>query len=176
MRLIISKTCCLTGHRPNKLPWGYNEDKESCKNFKNKVTKILEKLIHKGIRTFLTGMAEGFDMIATEILIALKTQYPHIKINAIIPCFNQEKLWTQKQQERYKLLLSKCDNKKIISKIYTNKCMQQRNQYMVDNSSIILACYNNTSKGGTKNTLDYANKLQLKIIVIKPKQFIKKNS
>lgn len=24
------KTCCFSGHRPNKLPWGYNEISDDC--------------------------------------------------------------------------------------------------------------------------------------------------
>ena len=28
-----SQTGCITGYRPNKLPWGYDEEKESCKDF-----------------------------------------------------------------------------------------------------------------------------------------------
>ena len=34
------KTACLTGHRPKSLPWGYDENKESCKAFKKDLSTI----------------------------------------------------------------------------------------------------------------------------------------
>lgn len=79
---------CLSGHRPKSLPWGYNENMYCCKVFKEDLEKIFINAIEYGIHTFLTGMAEGFDMIATEILIKLKEKYKHIRIIAVIPCKN----------------------------------------------------------------------------------------
>ena len=35
-----SVTACLTGHRPNKLPWGYNETKDSCITFKKELRNL----------------------------------------------------------------------------------------------------------------------------------------
>ena len=79
-----SQTGCITGYRPNKLPWGYNEEKESCIKFKEYLKVILEKAIIYGLKNFLTGMAEGFDMIATEILIELRKKYSI----CIIACYS----------------------------------------------------------------------------------------
>ena len=66
---------CLTGHRPSKLPWGYNENSLECLKFKDIVRRKLKEFVEEGKITFLTGMAEGFDMIATEILIEMKKSY-----------------------------------------------------------------------------------------------------
>ena len=170
MELNLQLTCSLTGHRPCKLPWGYDENCESFKIFKEKIKIILNQLIDNGIINFLTGMAEGFDMIATEVLINLRNSYPHIKIIAILPCLHQEKLWNKKQQERYKKIISLCDNKIVISQVYTNNCMQKRNAYMVRHSSILFACYDSISNGGTKNTINYAKKQNRKLIFINPNE------
>ena len=159
-------TVCLTGHRPNKLPWKYNEKQSCCIEFKNRLNNILEKAIRYGVKTFLTGMAEGFDMIATEILIELKKRYT-FKIIAVIPCIGQEKYWSEQQQVRYHTLLKKCDNKIILNKNYTPSCMNERNLFMIKHSDIVIACFNGHD-GGTKNTILLAQKQGLKIKIISP--------
>ena len=165
--MILNKeqTCCLSGHRPSKLPWGYNEDLVCCKRFKADLKQLLLKVINGGIKRFFTGMAEGFDMIATEILLELRADNS-IEIVAVLPCMRQEKLWSVSQQKRYHNILEKCDGSILISKEYTYTCMNERNRYMVDNSSIVVAGYDNLSSGGTRNTITMANKQDLRVVVI----------
>ena len=76
------KTACLTGHRPKSLPWGYDENKESCKAFKQAFSTIFTGAIEYGLKCFLVGMAEGFDMIGCETLLELRNKYKDIQIVA----------------------------------------------------------------------------------------------
>ena len=163
-----SKCCCLSGHRPSKLPWGYNENNLECLKFKDIVRRKLKEFVEDGITTFLTGMAEGFDMIATEILIEMKKSYKDIQVIAVIPCFNQEKLWSDNQQKRYRYILEECDKTIVISESYSRTCMQERNEYMVNHSSVVFACYDNISSGGTKNTIEYAKLKNREIVLLNP--------
>ena len=170
LHLSILKTACLTGHRPSKLPWGYDETKESCIRFKENLKNTLAQAINYGIKNFLTGMAEGFDMIATEILIELRKQYKEISIIAIIPCKNQEKYWSPIQKERYHKILKCCDDYVILSDIYTPTCMIERNKYMVDKSSIVIACYNG-QPSGTGKTINYALTSHCDVKIINPTHY-----
>lgn len=165
-----SLTVCLTGHRPGKLPWHYDETKENCNKFKNDLRLVLEDAIKYGFKNFFTGMAEGFDMIATEILLELKNTFKDIKIIAIIPCLGQEKSWKQSQQDKYNKILNHCDDKIILSKIYTKKCMNDRNKFMVNHSSIVIACYNGLPSG-TANTIRFAKEKGNKIKIINPNDY-----
>ena len=45
--------------------------------------------------------------------------------------------------------------------------MQQRNKYMIDNSSVLIALFNGKA-GGTKQTVDYAKQQGLEILTIEP--------
>lgn len=166
----ISSTVCLTGHRPKLLPWGYDENKESCLNFKAEVKKVFKEVIECGLSTFLTGMAEGFDMIGAEILFELRKTYKHIKVIAVVPCLGQESRWSMKQQKRYKKILSECDDKIILSDKYTPTCMNIRNKYMVESSSVCIACYNG-KPSGTGNTVRFAKQNGNKVIIINPEEF-----
>ena len=87
-------TICFTGHRPKGLPWGYNEQNVSCKNFKNEMYNLLES-INNGYNYFIYGMALGIDIICAEIVLELKRKYSNIYLECAIPCINQEKLWSK---------------------------------------------------------------------------------
>ncbi len=164
-----STTACLTGHRPKLLPWGYDESKENCIRFKLEVKKIFEGAIKFGIKTFLTGMAEGFDMLATEILLELRKTH-NIKIVAIVPCLNQEIKWKQSQQERYRTILHFCNKVLVLQKEYTTDCMNKRNKFMVENCCVCIACYNG-KPSGTGNTIKFAKERGNRIRIINPENF-----
>ncbi|MBQ7977833.1 MAG: DUF1273 family protein [Clostridia bacterium] len=168
--MIKQNTCCFTGHRPNNLPWGHNELNRNCKIFKKKLYNLVKQLISEGYIYFLTGMAEGFDLIAAETILKLKRKYKLILI-AVIPCLNQTDFWNIKQQNRYKKILKKCDDKIIISPQYTKQCMFERNQFLINHSSTVISCYNGISSG-TGYTIKLAKIQQLKIININPKNNI----
>ncbi len=114
-------------------------------------------------------MAEGFDMIATEILIKLRKTY-NIKIIAIVPCLGQELKWKPCQQERYKKLLSCCDEVIVLSNHYYIGCMNDRNKFMVDNSCVCIACWNGCPSG-TGNTVKFAKQKGNKVRIINPNNF-----
>lgn len=163
-------TCCLTGHRPKSLPWGYNENSPKCRKFKKEVKKVLEGAIKYGLTSFLNGMAEGFDMISAEIILELKKTYKNVKLIAVIPCLNQEIKWKPNQQKRYNAILKQCDEKIVLFKIYTPNCMNNRNKFMVENSGVAIACFNG-KPSGTGNTIRLAKEKNLKIKIIELEKY-----
>ncbi len=161
----IKKTCCFTGHRPQKLAWGFNEKDPRCLNM-IKETKIqIENAIVKGYNTFLCGLALGFDMICAEIILELKKKYTNVKLIGAVPCKNQSSVWNKKDVIRYNNILAKLDAVRCKYEVYTQGCMQERNNYMIENSSLLIALFNG-KKGGTYNTLEYAKKRGLEIVII----------
>ncbi|MBQ8522352.1 MAG: DUF1273 family protein [Clostridia bacterium] len=157
-------TISFTGHRPKGLPWGYNENLQGCVKFKQYIKELLVKKINEGYSRFIVGMALGIDMIVAEILIELKGNYD-INIECAIPCLYQEIKWSISQQKRYKYILSKCDKITYVSKEYTLGCMQKRNEYMVNNSDLLIAVWNGTPSG-TLNTINYARSKNKDTIII----------
>ena len=160
-------SCCFTGHRPQNCPWGFNEKDYRCKKVKKEVKKIIIELVIKGYTNFYVGMALGFDTYCAEILIKLKRKYKQIKIIGAIPCEDQDFKWSYKDKIRYKKLISKLDKIRCIYKTFNKNCFLERNYYMVNNSSICVALFNG-KPGGTQNTINYAKKQGLEIIIIKP--------
>lgn len=162
-------TCCFTGHRPQKLPWGYDEEWEDCIRLKLKLACEIEAMRKKGVTTFISGMAIGVDMWAAEIVLDLKRAYPldTIKLMAAIPFEGQANKWSGEYRERYFDILAKADGEITFHEHYTKGCMHERNRFMVDNSAYMIAVFNG-EKGGTANTLKYAESKGLNIIIINP--------
>lgn len=158
-------TCCFTGHRPMKLPWGMRESDERCIAAKQWIAEQLEDLYSHGYRHFICGMAIGCDTYFAEAVLALRERYPDVSLEAAIPCADQSNRWNKRQKETYADLLSRCNSTKIFQEYYTTGCMQQRNTYMVNRSSALLACYDGCP-GGTMSTLLYAKKEGLEIRVL----------
>lgn len=114
-----STTVCFTGHRSQKLPWKFDEQDERCKVMKLALRAEIHKAIQRGYKTFLCGMALGFDMICAETVLEIKKQYNNIKIIGALPCRTQDIKWSLKDRQRYASLLKQLDGIRCIYDEYT---------------------------------------------------------
>lgn len=167
---------CGTGHRTDKFKWfnkykSYieNECAPECVLIKSMLEQEVRNLISNGYDYFISGMALGFDTWLAECIIKLKNEFPHIKLEAAIPCYNQESVWPDKNdRDRYHNILKCCDKITYVSKDnYKPYYLIKRNEYMIDNSDIVIACYNGT-EGGTRRAYLYAMNNGIEIINIDP--------
>ena len=132
---------------------------------KEELRSRLEGIYQAGYRHFICGMAIGCDMLFAEEVLALRARYPDVHLEAAIPCGTQPDRWAVAQRQRYNLLLNQCDQVSVLQIGYTADCMQRRNRYMVDRASLLLACYDGRP-GGTMNTILYAQRQGLKVLLI----------
>ena len=160
-------TCCFSGYRPEKLPWGTNEDDALCLALKEKLTDTLRRVYFSDIRHFICGMARGCDTYFCEAAIRLREDYPCVTIEAAIPCEGQSDGWRDEDRERYDRLVVQCDYRTYVSLEYTKDCMKRRNRYMVKNSSVLIAVFDGKI-GGTMYTRNYAARRGIQIIEITP--------
>lgn len=159
--------CCFTGHRPNKLPWGYSEKGIRFFLFRRKLKKTILNAINDGYDYFISGMAIGIDMLCAKIVLELKKKHFSIKLECAIPCLNQTAKWNDESKVRYSNILKQADKIIYVSNInYYSGCMSKRNKYMIDSSDMLIAVYNG-SEGGTKQTIEMAKKANLKIVLVK---------
>ena len=158
-------TCCFTGHRPAKLPWGTNENDPRCLALKEELASRLDGIYEAGYRHFLCGMAEGCDMYFAEAVLALRDRHGDVSLEAAIPCGTQPDKWEFQQRQRYNRLLDSCDKVNVLQINYTPDCMLRRNRYMVDRSSLLLACYDGRP-GGTMSTILYAQRQNCTVVMI----------
>lgn len=160
--------CCFTGHRPQSLPFRSNESDERYIDLKHRLKENITKMITENdVTHFISGMAIGVDMYAAEIVLELKETYPHITLEAVIPCENQSEKWNKQLRNRYMVILEKCDVHTVLQKEYTADCMHKRNRYMVDKSAYVIAVWNG-KPSGTGKTVKYAEKCECEIIRVEP--------
>ena len=159
---------CFTGLRPQSLEWKFNEECDMCVEYKNKLKETIECLISYGFYNFISGMALGVDMYATEIVLTLRKKYKNIKLTCYVPCLNQDVKWAGEYKKKYKEFLQKADNVVYVSeKNYFQGCYQIRNKKMVDNADLVVAGFSKNNQGkGTKSTVDYARKMKKPVLVV----------
>jgi uncharacterized phage-like protein YoqJ len=161
MSLIIS----CTGHRPEKLPnkeTGYILPNPTY----NKICQETEKLlIELKPDKVMSGMALGYDQYFANIAIKL-----NIPLIAIIPHEGQERIWLKASQILYNKLRSQASEEIIVSSGgYSAYKMQIRNQYLVNNCDLLIACFDGDPKGRTYNCVKYAESIKKEVIIIDPK-------
>ena len=136
-------TCCVTGHRAipaEKVPLVRRQLKEAVLG-----------AISQGHTHFISGFAQGIDLMFAEIVADLKTTYP-ITLEAAIPCPGRMKT----PDETFQRLIGCCDVVKILSDHYFKGCYIRRNRYMVDQSALVIAVWDGRETGGTAATVRYA--------------------
>lgn len=155
------KTVCFTGHR---------QMEEPISEVERKLTGTVENLIRKGYLHFGAGGARGFDALASEVVLELKTRYPQIHLILVLPYdeqYSHEKGWTWAEIEQYHRLKRQASKVVILAASYTSGVYYRRNRHLVDNSSICVA-YMTRANSGTSYTVNYAKAKGLKVVNIAP--------
>ena len=162
-----SRTCCFTGHRPEKLPWGLNENDPRCLAVKRSLVRELDGLYRRGFRHFISGMAMGCDLYFAEAVLVLRARCPEVTVEGAVPCPTQAQKWPEDLRRRWRDILDACDLETVVQQHYDRFCMFRRDRYMVDRSSAVLAVFDGTP-GGTQYTLNYAMNKKREILLLDP--------
>ena len=152
------RRCCFTGHRPEKLGCGEAEAVE-------RLSIAIQNAYDSGYRTFITGMARGVDIWAAEIVLSMRETQPDVHLICALPHPDFEMRWSAEWQRRYRDVLAAADLVKTVCPAFSMGVYQKRNEWMVDHSSRVIAFYNGAS-GGTANTIEYAKKQGVDIVII----------
>ena len=159
MRYSPDTCACFTGHR------AMTEDE--LKRASENTERHIEELYAKGVVNYYVGGAIGFDLAAAVTLLNMRGRYPLLTLNIAIPCPDHMKRWSPAERELFGRVLSRADSVCTVSDEYHRGCMQKRNRYMVDRSSVCIA-YMRECKGGTFDTVKYAKKRGLKVVNLAP--------
>ena len=168
------KACAITGHRPSRFKWKYNENNNGCKRLKRRLKEQLVLLYEKGVRRFYVGGALGVDLWSGELLLELKEQpeYSDIELVLVLPFDGHNRDWDPKSRRRLSVLRQRSAEVVIAGTAGNNSVTNYRlrNQYMVDHASCLLAVYDNDRnlRSGTMQTVNYARRKCLPITLIHP--------
>ncbi len=167
----------VTGHRPDKLG-GYDRDNLLRRAIRQRFAEIVLCVIGSHLletgdarAEVYTGMAQGFDQDVA--CACIRAEIPFV---ACVPFARQERYWTPDARDDYAAILSKAkrvakgSERAPESKTEAAGLLHARNRFIVDNCSVIIACFDG-SPGGTSNCVEYARQRHRRVIVINPRDF-----
>lgn len=151
---------CFTGHR--------DLTEKEIYIISKRLTALLKHLItHHGLSNCFAGGAIGLDTLAAQTVLSLKSIYPDLNLNLILPCQGQENSWNEDQKQEYAFIKEQADNVRILAPFFYNGCMQARNRELLQNSDLCIAYLRKgTRSGGSLNTVLQATKLGIPVINI----------
>ncbi len=161
LKVDIEHAVSFTGHRPERLDMP-----------EETVIKWLEEQIRKsvdeGYRDFISGMQRGVDLWAAEYVLRLKEEKNDIRLFSAIAFRGMENRWEKDWQTRYYDVYKKADDVIFVGNHPSRAAFFKRNEWMVDNSKRLIAVYTG-APGGTKATIQYAEKHGREIVLIDKK-------
>ncbi|MBQ4486796.1 MAG: DUF1273 family protein [Oscillospiraceae bacterium] len=161
-----AKTCCFTGHRPEKLPDNGNENSVVIKALKSRLFLETKNAVAQGYKYFITGMQRGVDLWAGECVLDLMGEND-IHLIAAIPYKDFGKNYQAQDKWLFGRITDSADKIVYISEKYTKDCYKQRNLYMIENSSMLIAVVDDYNSGsGQTIGLAKKNGLIIKNILI----------
>ena len=73
------------------------------------LSDTIDTLITSGVRTFRSGGALGFDLLAAASVLAKRKNNPDIRLHMILPCRDQSSRWPAKFRRAYDNILAAAD-------------------------------------------------------------------
>jgi Uncharacterized protein conserved in bacteria len=144
---MIEKTVCFTGHRD--IP------ADKVEYVKSELRREIEAAVADGYEHFISGFAEGVDLMAAAAVVELREKYPQIRLEAAIPYRKRVMALTENAETA--ALLRQCHIIGVHSEEYFRDCFMRRNRIMLFLSTRVIAVYDGRDKGGTVQTLRFAH-------------------
>lgn len=157
-----------TGRRPNRLG-GYGRSSNPYYEWVlEQIGDVLGRCYEKGYRRFISGMALGFDFWVAEEVLAWQTDRAtaDIVLVAAVPYPSQPAKWNSHDQQKYDNMLRQAEVHTVSDDPWSAGKLFERNKWIVDNSDVLVACWDGRPDGGTWNCISYARQAGKKIYVI----------
>ncbi len=158
------RTACFSGHRPEKMPFNMNDPKNR-EAYLRLIYSRVDRAYQNGYRTFITGMARGFDILAAFAVIRYEHSFPakkDITLIGVSPFRNEIFNLKGRNLINYTSVRDSCDKMIYLCEDYHSSCFHVRNHFMIDHSSLLISsCI--LDSGGTASTLRYAKQKGLMI-------------
>ena len=129
-----------------------------------RLTSAISEAYDHGIRNFISGFALGIDLMAAQLVQSLKCNLPRISLTAAIPFKGQAERYNIYDKRVYRRLLELADKVIVLSDCYYPRCFLDRDEFMVENASYLIAYYDGREKGGTYYTVKKARARGIPII------------
>lgn len=159
-------SCGFTGYRYGKLPFS-RMDGACIEALKDQLRLACEDAIDAGCTHFISGFAQGADLLFAETVLELRGVYDNITLEAALPFPAPHLRYCRRDMLQYAALLPRCQSVTMVRMRERRGCYYARNDYILDNSARMIAVFDG-KPGGTAYTVEGAKKRGLPLWIIRP--------
>lgn len=161
------KTCCFICDSINNKLLQFEENNPYCTKFKLQLRERIILLIEDlSVTHFISGMNIGIEQYAAEVILDLKSLYPQITLEGVLPFENQAVNWTEYQRDKYFFIMKESDKETLLQYRYTNDCMGNSDLYMVSKSKFIITVCNKSKTSRIGKLISYAKSTGKVVFII----------
>ena len=157
------ETVCFSGYRPEKFPFPLEAGCEAYIALQADITRAIGESVQAGYTRFLSGMARGFDLVCSGILLEMKkiiSNYADIELVSVLPFAGRG--FKGRWGTIHDLVLEEAAEIITLASPANRQAYLVRNRYMVEQSGRLI-CYYDGQPGGTAHTFHYAVRNELEI-------------
>lgn len=150
------KTCCVFGHR--------DSPPSEAALLSLRLSAEIMKAFKAGCTRFISGMAQGTDLIFAENVLIVKKYFPQIELVAAI----SHRGLLRSRDEEFQRLIKQCDRVAVLSEHYYPGVKGARTRWMLKNSCRLIAVWDYKEHGAVFRAIDRAVKMGLTVQDIEP--------
>lgn len=145
------KRIVVTGYKQHELGI-FNDQHPGIPIIKKALKSQLIGLISDGLEWMIVSGQLGVELWATEVLLELQEEYPHLKYAVITPFTEQSKNWNELNQEKYESMIINADyHVSLTSKPYEAPWQfTEKDKFLIRNSDGMLLLYDPENEGSPK--------------------------
>ena len=132
----------------------------------DKLEAAIRRLYAEGYTTYMSGMAQGFDLAAAEAVLRLKSELTELQLHCVIPFEGHISTLNRADRLRYSAICDKADNIVTLASERSEAVYFERNDYLVDGADAIICYYSGKRRSGTGYTVTKAMKRGIRVINI----------
>ena len=136
---------------------------DSAEALRSRLDATLRELYLRGARTFYSGMAEGFDLLAARAVLDLQSKYSDVQLIAAVPFRGHGRSFSSVVRRDYEQILRAANRVEVLAEEYSRECFLRRDDYMVERSATVVAWFDGRA-GGTAYTVARARSLGCEVI------------
>ena len=154
---MTEKTCCFTGHK--------NLTQEQAIEALHLLIKRVNELTIEGYTHFISSFANDTDVLLAQIIGSFRYKNKNLVLEAVIPIENK-----LNSLDKIKCTLMLYNKVTVIQEQCGPECFQKRNKYMIDNSDVVVALWDEKTSKEAYNAVNYARSQGKEIIRMSPLQ------
>lgn len=160
----------LTGHRPHRLPGGFDLAHPFYAALRRQLSEIVDEHLQEHAHlTLHSGMALGADTAWAQVILDLRHQHPRrISFVAEVPNPTQADRWSASDRRRWSRSIDEADRVITYADNYSMQSLWARNRGMIDAAQLLIAVWDGQPGGGTAGAVAYAQSRGVTVVRLDP--------